>query len=426
MIPTGNPAVKQGTAYGGGDADRFTFRIYAAYVNYGGDVVVPSPGRAVIGSNVLSLEEDTGAINLLRQRLVIDGYTEPDRVIEVYSSKVTLDESLVVVPNSYELEDSGWAGVSVESRGLKKYTHLAYYVRAIGEYRMPLRYLAGTEGRKIEDEIYAMTSVSQDCVMFSTRDNASKTFIRNPNFWGSSFGGFPFVSVHNSRFGNKNCATLITPQAVITSLHYPLQINDKVYFVDANNNMLERTLVGRRANTPGQTPPEYGADLVVYKLNEPLPSTVKPVSFMPSDYRNYLPKSDMKFGVEYEGSPYTVFDDFLPTICTCQDKMAFVHRLVNNHESLHYSDSMRVSSDLLFVPVSSNMLYRFKGGDSSHPAFTIVNGEPVLMYIYTGADTKWGGSRTGGSDMMYLSDGLDNYYLPALGLTEKTNRVSFT
>lgn len=195
-----------------------------------------------------------------------------------------------------------------------------------------------------------------DLQIFTTQNHAAQTYVRSTSCWAADID-LTCLSPWNNRAGSQRAGTAITPRHIINAAHFELQVGDTVRFVTTGNQVVNRTITGK-ARHPDYQP--YFPDLTVYTLDSALPETITPCAVLPADWSDYLKQVS-------KGRP--------PALCLDQEEKALV------------TDVSVMDSWIQFrVPSDSQRLafYETKiGGDSGNPAFLIINGEPVLLTVWT-------------------------------------------
>lgn len=221
--------------------------------------------------------------------------------------------------------------------------------------------------KQIDDLLNDSMSMEVNGKIFTSQDHASSTYVRNPDLWCGDLD-ITCASPWNSSGGHKRAGTLVTPRHVIGAAHYEYSVGAVVRFVEKDGTVHDRTVAGKARHPESRN---YHPDLTIYTLDSDLPSTIKPCSVMPSNYNNYLGQSGRVacLGLDQEEKALVV-DWF--------------------------------SGGRMREPIDSNRLIFHEnkiGGDSGNPAFLIVDGELVLVTVWT-----FGGAGSGTPIADYISD----------------------
>lgn len=217
--------------------------------------------------------------------------------------------------------------------------------------------------------------------MFSAGDYARGTgYVRNPNYWA---GNLTLAeSVWNSAGGQRMSGTLVTPQDILFANHYAYGAGTVVRWIDANNNVVDRTVVGT------QSLPD--CDTVVAHLDRPIdPSAIPFVQIM--------------------DSPETLADavgsSYVPVIVDNQ----FNQSLVYNMQPLAFGfgnlgvavEPGIIDAEYQRKQFSSTII----SGDSGDPMFLVFNNRPILVEHVTFGTTS--GTQTSGYSYTYNRAAID-------------------
>lgn len=145
-------------------------------------------------------------------------------------------------------------------------------------------------------------------------------------------------------FDVTQACTLVTEQHVVMAAHYQRKVPSPVIFHDRTGKRLERVLVSAR-NVHG--------DCAVGLLNEPVPAGYKAYPLLEPE----------------EGLAEKLIDEFV--IVTDQDKRLFVHEVAGisgDRIGFKFDAAKGIGYGKILI-----------SGDSGHPSFIMVNGEPVLI-----------------------------------------------
>lgn len=158
-------------------------------------------------------------------------------------------------------------------------------------------YISNTDGsvaKYFDDSIAALTAgvdPAEAKSRFSTRDLVTKTFTRNPDFWGIGLTGLSAVSPNNSKNDNRRAGTAITKRHIICAAHYPLSVGDTVDFVAdvaGESVAVTRTILKAKAHPlyAGQSG-HYSYDIQICLLDSDLPAEIDFMEVMPSNADDY-------------------------------------------------------------------------------------------------------------------------------------------
>jgi hypothetical protein len=193
--------------------------------------------------------------------------------------------------------------------------------------------------------------------IFSLQNHINGIYTRNTNCWAADMD-LTCASPWNSRGGNKQAGTLITPRHCILVAHYNLKAGDSIRFVTNDNITIRRKIIAHKVNTDWFT---NVPDMEVITLDEDLPASITPCQFLPSNYKSYIANDG----------------DGLPVLYTDQEEKALVADIwsINSNKSFD-----------LQVPIISNRSALNEAvitGDSGNPIFLILNGKPVIIGCFT-------------------------------------------
>ncbi|CAB5226333.1 hypothetical protein UFOVP760_111 [uncultured Caudovirales phage] len=188
-----------------------------------------------------------------------------------------------------------------------------------------------------------------------------QTYTRNPGLWCSGID-VSFISPWNSDGGTNFSGSLITPRHFIRAAHWPYRNfapGTRIHFVDMNNNIYVRTIIG-----------EYDifSDIKVCTLNADISAGCNPVKLFPNNV--YSTRG---------GLSAIVFNTVItpPMVVTTQDKNFYI------------AESTRTDSGWASQPATNfsraPFFYGIRGGDSGSPAFFIVNNQPSLTFTLRSA-----------------------------------------
>lgn len=193
------------------------------------------------------------------------------------------------------------------------------------------------------------------------------TFIRNSNAWPSSID-LSCASPWNSTDGNLRAGTLVSPRHVIFCKHYGFHptIGATIWFVSQNNTVVTKTLTSLDAVTVG--------DIVVGTLDSDIPSYIKFAKILPANYYNYLPSINNIY--------------YIPSLYLNQTDNAGIMMVFGLGEGITGQGVFSSNESNFYKPdisIYNNFYIPVVAGDSGNPMFLIINGELVLLGVFTGA-----------------------------------------
>lgn len=209
---------------------------------------------------------------------------------------------------------------------------------------------------QIDSLIDSSMTMATNGKLFSTQNHSTSTYVRNVDFWCNNGIDLTCISPWNSNSANRKAGTLITPRHIVNAAHYEYNVGTKIRFVSMNNVMHEYTIVGKKRH-PDYQP--YAPDLTVYTLDSDVDSSISPCKLFPADAFNYITAGNLN-----DTRPAALGLD--------QEEKGLIIDMASNKSFLTSVDSDR----LIFN--ESKIL-----GDSGNPAFVIINGELVLVTLWT-------------------------------------------
>ena len=231
---------------------------------------------------------------------------------------------------------------------------------------------------------------------------SSVNFPRNPDCWAFDFDFSP-LAVCNSYTGcptmcgmhRRRGGTLITPRHAVLAAHHGMT-GESLYFVDANNNGVWRTITQRYDFRAGQNPDGYSFDVQLVQLDSDVPSHIKFAKVLPSNWYDYLTTSS-NYAVPVVGAcigmnipRYADDYDHNPANCVLHNsKQARANDLGAFYHDESYVDVYPIK------PTSGNRLAAWGdicnlsyGGDSGQPVFLyFAVDDPILLGFNTMSDS---------------------------------------
>jgi hypothetical protein len=207
--------------------------------------------------------------------------------------------------------------------------------------------------------------------IYTTLNHAAAKYIRNTNCWAASFD-LSCVAVFNS-FGmslstngccpwespTRRAGTLISPRHLIYAHHYEIPPGTTLRFVTRFNTVVTSRLVN--SARVGDT------DLQVGVLEANLPAhLIGFAKILPADFAKFFPPS-------WAG---------LPALCLNQNEEALVTDVAALSPSP--TNATYISFQIPTDPLRRQFYKDKISGDSSQPAFLILNGQLVILTVWTG------------------------------------------
>ncbi len=270
----------------------------------------------------------------------------------------------------------GTAIIAIDTPYMRRTVRL--HVQQVSEATksFPKGWADGSLAGHIFDGMAAMIadkSGEDDIAIYSTRNPAANIeqagYVRNNAAWSylvDMSGVSPWsVSADGPSHRNRRAGTLIAPDACLLTDHYPHREGDQISFVDNLDCIHTAEVVAQK-----RFDPQFGAsgwhvsnDVQVCRLGFDDPHGLKHYKLLPADINDYLPNMSSTIG--------------LPCICHDQFQQATIADMAFALETVTQFRKPPLGSD-------RRPFYRDKiDGDSSQPAFALINGEAVLLTVWT-------------------------------------------
>lgn len=264
--------------------------------------------------------------------------------------------------------------------------------------------------------------------IFSTRDDNTNTYIRNSQCWAANLD-LTCISPWNSTGGSQRCGVLISPRHIIFAAHFQINNNATIRFVDANNNVIIRTITNKLTHPNYSNPIPFFPDITIGILDQDVPNSISFAKILPLNWNNYLPTLTIENDNIAGGFA-------IPCLYSNQQKKAVItelRSLILPEEytlpppgSIPWPENGRFTNTLFRTPTITSRAGFFESiitGDSGSPAFLIINDELVLITVWT-----FGGAG-GGTSLLYFKDDINNmmntlgggYQLTEINISTFTN-----
>jgi hypothetical protein len=210
----------------------------------------------------------------------------------------------------------------------------------------------------VNAELSGKTASSTTQNLFSTRDNTTPVYVRSTTWFG-----YPVDLTSESVWstGVTTTATLISPRHVVMAHHATLSIGNTVRFVGNDGTVQNRTLSNK--TQIGTT------DIDIGILNSDLPASITPAKVLSAAQEAQLVGAPILF-IDQNQSAFT--GDVLGVASLTGSTLTTY--------AAQSADSTR-----------STFWKTYVSGDSSHPAYAILDGEAVLLGVAYTAGNTWGG-----------------------------------
>ncbi|WP_269526494.1 hypothetical protein [Coraliomargarita parva] len=210
-----------------------------------------------------------------------------------------------------------------------------------------ISYVDGSLAKLLSESVDDLVSSGGGLSLFNSRNDTVATYVRSNSHWTAPLD-WTGVSPWNSTGGNKRGFALLSPCHGLMANHYAPAIGSKIRFVDANNSVIERTLVSKEQI--GTT------DILLGKLDSDVPNTIKHYKVMPGDFSDRI-TNQLSGGV--------------PVVCTDQQQHVFCREALNFSAGIGHK----------FAELNSRPQYSesIVSGDSGQSVFLVFEGELILL-----------------------------------------------
>ena len=210
--------------------------------------------------------------------------------------------------------------------------------------------------------------------IFSTQDHAAPSYTRNSALWLSEHvSALTAISPWNSEGGMQKAGVLISPRHVLFARHFSPDVGATMRWVTADNIVVDRVI---SSIVQLDTNAQYFPDLTIALLDSDVSASISFARVLPNGFENKLPAS--------------IQPEKIPVIFTDQEEKLLVVDLTTLP-----ADNDVVSYAAMQVPTSTlrlNFNEGIVGGDSSSPAFWIINSQLVLLTLWTFAQNGGAGT----------------------------------
>ncbi len=230
----------------------------------------------------------------------------------------------------------------------------------------PLGFLRDHLIENIDSRIAGKSAVDAKPI-FSTQDHDNQIYVRNPDCWA---GGLDLTcfSPWNSAGGAHLAGTLISPDTPIFSAHYQPPVGTVMRFVKMDGTVVERTITAMVTHPQYGVPTRYYPDIAIGRLDSPILDGISFAKILPPDWADYLPTL---VSIQVSGGVYT---GTVPALRLDQEEKALVGdlKMIGTKASFATPTGIR-------APFHESII----GGDSSNPAFLIIQDQLVLLTTWT-------------------------------------------
>ena len=201
--------------------------------------------------------------------------------------------------------------------------------------------------------------------IFSTQNHANTNYVRNPSCWVADID-LTCCSPWNSFSGALRAGTLISPRHVLFAAHYDeVPVGAVMRFVDMQNGVVDRVLVAKIRHL--NYVPWY-PDLTVGLLHEEVPPEISFAKILPDNYQDWLGTGAR-----------------LPALRLDQEEKALIGD-VWRLSAIEEAEGVTGRYTIFDEPLDATRTGFYEGlviGDSGNPAFLVINGQPVLLTVWT-------------------------------------------
>lgn len=199
--------------------------------------------------------------------------------------------------------------------------------------------------------------------MFSSQDHAAPAYVRNVNHWAAAHvQKLTCCSPWNSDGSFTKAGTLISPRHVVFATHFLPAVSSTIRFITTDNTIVTRTITALESITvTGVLYP----DITIGILDSDVPASISFAKVLPDGWEAKLPNIT------------TVRP---PAICTDQEEKLLIRAADSIDASQPDALATFVSPpDVAYLTFYENLI----SGDSGNPCFFLINGELVLLTVWS-------------------------------------------
>lgn len=230
----------------------------------------------------------------------------------------------------------------------------------------------------IDPELAARTP-SMALPIYTTQDHTTPAYTRNAGNWAGSYvSALTAISPWNSDGGAQKAGILISPRHVLFATHWAPASGSTIRFIAADNTVVTRTISAMQYLTQSQG---YYPDLAVGRLDSDVPGTISFARVLPSGWETKLPSLATA-----------------PVVCACTDQE---EKLLIREVTAIPSSTSPFALVTFRMPADATRRGYYEdvvSGDSSNPAFLLINNQLVVLTCWT-----FGGSGSGSSVVAFKS-----------------------
>lgn len=242
----------------------------------------------------------------------------------------------------------------------RRVNHFARTEGGVASNAVFTTYVSGSLGESLFDAVIDILdgTESREKNLFTTVNHGTSTYVRNTNVWTGNID-WTGVEVYNSTSGgNQRGGALVSPRHMIMANHFPIGNGATLRFVDNDNNVVTREM--------SNSVQIAGTDIRVGLLNADVPGEIVFYKVFPADWNDYL-KYRENIGI----------------IVSDQENKALVRdwkttKTYNGQSVIHVFPNTSPKDE-----VAENLI----SGDSSSPAFAVLDGEMIALGTHFTAST---------------------------------------
>jgi len=202
--------------------------------------------------------------------------------------------------------------------------------------------------------------------LFVSQDHTTPAYVRNTDNWAAvHVQALTAISPWNSDSSFQKAGILVSPRHVLFATHYKPADGSTIRFVTATNTVVTRTLSSTIALP---TISAYYPDITIGLLDSDVPGTISFAKVLPAGFETKLPAN-----IQPEQIPCAATDQ--------EEKLIVVDLALLPATPDGTSCAMQVPTSTLRLNFNEGLV----GGDSGNPAFWFINGDLVLLTMWTGA-----------------------------------------
>jgi hypothetical protein len=202
--------------------------------------------------------------------------------------------------------------------------------------------------------------------VFTSQDHTTPAYVRNTSNWAADHvQQLTCISPWNSDGAFTKAGTLISPRHVIFATHFLPAVNSTIRFIAADNTVVTRTITA--FNSIAVTGVNY-PDITVGLLDSDVPGTISFARVLPNGWESKLPDiatvRPLAFGTDQE------------------EKLLLMEATQIGDDLVAKTARFAAPPDPAYRIFYENLV----SGDSGNPCFFLINGQLVLLTVWTFSD----------------------------------------